>query len=178
MGCDMKRTRPQATRNPFGFSLRWRRAGRTATGSAHDGSSASLINRGRGALALGLAALIVAFISLLLVNFVQQVIQAAVLDARYATLSAEVAELKATNDQLATAVAYSESPAYVERIAREQLGYGREGDVVIRPYLAPTSQSSVEPGLANDAPPRPERSVENWRLWWWAFFPPEPPSQE
>jgi cell division protein FtsB len=125
-----------------------------------------------------LAALIIAFISLLMVNFVQQVIQGASLDERYATLSAEVAELKATNTHLATAVAYSESPAYVERIAREQLGYGREGDVVIRPYLAPTSQSSVEPGLANDAAPRPERSVENWRLWWWAFFPPESPSQE
>jgi cell division protein FtsB len=174
----MKRTRPQATRNPFGFSLRWRRASRTAVGSTHDGSSVPLINRGRGALALGLAALIVAFISLLIVNFVQQVIQGASLDKRYAALSAEVAELAAANEQLATAVAYSESPAYVERVAREQLGYGREGDVVIRPYLAPTSQSGVEPSSTDDTTPISERSVENWRLWWRAFFPPELPSQE
>ena len=61
----------------------------------------------------------------------------------------------------------------IKRIAREQLGYGREGEVVIRPYLAPTSQSGTgEPGTTDDATPRSKRSVENWRLWWWAFFPP------
>ena len=175
----MKRTRPQATRNPFGLSLRWRRSGRTATGSAQDGPLVPLINNGRGALVLGLAILVVAFISLLMVNFIHQVVQSASLDERHAVLATEVAELEAANQLLTTAVAYSESPAYVERIAREQLGYGREGDVVIRPYLAPTSQSgTVESGTTDDTTLRSERSVENWRLWWWAFFPPTPLPQE
>lgn len=137
-----------------------------------------LMSNGRGALVLGLAALMVTFISLLMVNFINQVVQSASLDEHYAILAAEVAELTTANQQLATEVAYNESPAYIERIAREQLGYGREGDVVIRPYLAPTSPSSVEPASTDLSALKAERSVENWRLWWWAFFPPKPSVQE
>jgi len=120
----------------------------------------------------------VTFISLLMVNFINQVVQSASLDEHKAILAAEVTELALANQQLAAAVAYSQSPAYVERIAREQLGYGREGDLVIRPYPAPTSQSAVGADSTDDTTLRSARSVENWRLWWWAFFPPESPSQE
>ncbi|NJL34074.1 MAG: septum formation initiator family protein [Chloroflexaceae bacterium] len=80
---------------------------------------------------LALAALTIS----LMVNFVHQVIQSANLEARRVELQAEAARMETENQQLRGAVEFAESDAYVERIAREQLGYAREGEVVIVPEL-------------------------------------------
>lgn len=113
----------------------------------------------------------VILIALLAVNFVGQVLQGARLESRRAEIEAEVARIKAENAVLEGAVAFTESDVYVERIAREQLGYAREGDVVIFPREAPASPSpsvSAETPAPEAVPP----PLENWRLWWLALFPP------
>lgn len=128
---------------------------------------------GKSALTIALAGLMLIFIGLLVANFVGQVMQSARLEGQRAALEAEVAQMQAENGRLAGAVAFTESDVYVERVARGQLGYAREGDVVVLPRLAPAapapSEASANPVDATPvAPPTP-----NWRLWWQAFFPSE-----
>lgn len=129
---------------------------------------------GASALSLALGGLMTLLIGLLIVNFVGQVIQNARLEHRRLELEAEVARIQAENAVLAGAVAFTESDVYAERVAREQLGYAREGDVVIFPREArPTATPSVVSEIPAPEPvPTP---IANWRLWWWAFFPPSEP---
>lgn len=76
----------------------------------------------------------VAFISsLLLVGFVvfsgvEGLLQANSLDSRIIETRAEIAELQRDSDQLAALVAWLDSDAYIERIAREDLGMVRPGE--------------------------------------------------
>lgn len=119
----------------------------------------------RGAVHLATLAMAVLTISLL-VNFVNQVIQSANLEEQRATLATEVALLEAQNQQLEGAVEYAESDVYVERIAREQLGYARDGDTVVLPrILEPTPAPSPPPHHAQPAP----TPMPNWERWWQAF---------
>jgi cell division protein FtsB len=128
---------------------------------------------GKSAMTIALAALMLIFIGLLVANFVGQVMQSARLESQRAALEAEVAQMQAENARIEGAVAFTESDVYVERIARGQLGYAREGDVVILPRLAaPPAEPAPSPSsLANDAA-TPPPVTPNWRLWWQAFFPP------
>lgn len=125
-------------------------------------------------LSLALGGIMLLLIALLAVNFVGQALQGARLESRRAELEAEVARIKAENAVLEGAVAFTESDVYAERIAREQLGYAREGDVVIFAREAPASalpSESAETPASEAAPP----PIENWRLWWLALFPPPTP---
>ena len=76
----------------------------------------------------------VAFISsLLLVGFVvfsgvEGLLQANSLDSRIIETRAEIVELQRDADQLAALVAWLDSDAYIERIAREDLGMVRPGE--------------------------------------------------
>jgi cell division protein FtsB len=119
-----------------------------------------------------LATLAMALLTLsLLFNFTQQVIQSANLEAERAELEAEVAELRAENARMEAAAEHAESDAYVERIARERLGYAREGDIVIlaqRPPEPETPAASDEPAALPTPAPLP-----NWQGWWDAFTAPE-----
>lgn len=124
-------------------------------------------------LSLALGGIMLLLIALLAVNFVGQVLQGARLESRRAELEAEVARIKAENKVLEGAVEFTESDVYAERIAREQLGYAREGDIVIFAREAPASPlpaETVETPAPEAAPP----PIENWRLWWLALFPPPP----
>lgn len=104
-----------------------------------------------------------------LMGFVGQIVSSAQLERRKDELRAENAQYATENAGLATAVADAESPAYAEKILREQRGYAREGDTVILPtfpQITPTPtppQSKPEP----TAVPAP-----NWRRWVQALFPP------
>lgn len=117
-----------------------------------------------------LVTLAVALLTLsLLINFGNQVLQSTRLESRKALLSTEVAQLEAENGALHSAVEYAESDANVERVAREQLGYTREGDIVILPqFLAPTPAPTPVP---QESAPLPVAEA-NWLRWWEAFFPP------
>jgi cell division protein FtsB len=111
-------------------------------------------------------------IGVLLVSFVNQVIQSANLEAQRAELEAEVVELQRNNEQLSAAVDYAESDVNVERIAREQLGYAREGDVVVLPQLvAPTAAPTPLPALSSSAAPPPRANLLRW---WDALFAATP----
>jgi cell division protein FtsB len=126
----------------------------------------------RSALTLAIAGIMLVFIGLLLLNFVGQVLQSASLEARRAELQAEVAAMRSANEQLAGSVGFTESDVYVERVAREQLGYAREGDMVILPRLvAPAAPAEAAPA-ASPAELAPSPRELNWRLWWQALFPP------
>jgi cell division protein FtsB len=105
----------------------------------------------------------------LLVNFVGQVVAAARMDRQIADRQAENAKIEAGNQALTDRVGFAESPAYAEQIAREQLGYAREGDTVILPTLP---ERKVAPVANLPAPLPAPPSVPNWRGWLRAFFPP------
>ena len=104
-----------------------------------------------------------------LMGFVGQIISSAQLERRKEELRAENAQYATQNAALTTAVAQAESPAYAEKILREQRGYAREGDTVILPtfpQITPTPASS-------DKQPAPTAVPDpNWRRWMRALFPP------
>jgi cell division protein FtsB len=126
-------------------------------------------------LSLFLGLVMLLLIGLLLANFVGQVIQGARLEDERAARAVEVAALEAQNATLRGAVEFAESDVSVERIAREQLGYAREGDIVLLPQLptaAPPAPAS--PAEPVEPPPAESAAAPNWARWWGAFFPASP----
>jgi cell division protein FtsB len=123
-------------------------------------------------LSLGLMLVMVVLIVMLLINFGNQVIQSARLEADRAALHAEVASLAQENAQLQAAVEYAESDVNVERIAREQLNYARADDMVVLPQISlPAPAPAPEP-----APALPEPvQVPNWQRWYGALFHEDAP---
>lgn len=103
----------------------------------------------------------IAFVgSLLLVGFVvfsgvEGLVQANSLDDRIARTRAEIVELRRDADQLAALIAWLDSDAYIERIAREDLGMVRPG----------------EEAFAVHAPGRGQLEVN--RSPWWVNLLPE-----
>jgi len=106
----------------------------------------------------------------LLAHFVGQVVEAARMDRQIAEQQAANAQIEAENAALKAQVIHAESPAYAEQIAREQLGYARDGDTVILPTLP--EQVAIPPAAPNPLPPPPHEP--NWRGWLRAFFSPDP----
>jgi cell division protein FtsB len=124
---------------------------------------------GMGRSGARLVALILVVLSLwLLANFVGQVIASARMDRQIAEKQAELAKAEAALAPLKDRVAFAESPAKAEQIAREQLGFAREGDTVILPTFP-----ERQPALATTAPvPLPGPTPQpNWRGWVRALFP-------
>jgi cell division protein FtsB len=106
----------------------------------------------------------------LLINFVGQVVASAQMDRQIAEQQADIARSQAENQALKQRLDFAESPAYIEQIAREQLGYAREGDTVVLPTLP---ERMLAPLPAAPAPlPAPD-SEPNWRGWLRAFFAPD-----
>jgi cell division protein FtsB len=104
-----------------------------------------------------------------LIGFIGQIVDSAQLERRKDELRAENAQYATENAALTTAVADAESPAYAEKILREQRGYAREGDTVILPtfpQITPTA-APAERSPVPTAVPEP-----NWRRWLRALFPP------
>ncbi|GAB4436127.1 MAG: hypothetical protein OHK0015_27630 [Chloroflexi bacterium OHK40] len=166
----MKRRTRHATRSLLPFLTRRRPAPASAVvPSARILSALSL--GGRSAFTLAIAALMLIFIGLLITNFVGQVLQSARLEATRAELEAEVAAIRATNVAIEGAVGFTESDVYVERVAREQLGYAREGDVVLLPRTAPAPTLAPAAAPVEVAAPPPEPVTPNWLRWWRALFP-------
>lgn len=126
-------------------------------------------------VSLVLGALMLTLIALLLANFVGQVIQNARLEERRSALQAEVAALEARNAFRAGAVAFAESDVSVELIAREQLGYARDGDIVLLPQLPPSAPAPRDPVTPEPAPAPAAADASpaspNWMRWWQAVAP-------
>jgi cell division protein FtsB len=173
----MKRRPRHATRSLFGLPPR-RRPQRAPGDDLAARLAGALRLGGRSALSLTIGGLMLVFIGLLVANFVGQVMQSARLEARRAELELEVAQIQAENVAIEGGVAFTESDVYVERVAREQLGFAREGDIVILPRvvapIAPLLEASPAPGGEADAQGSPALDpTPNWRLWWRAIFPAE-----
>jgi cell division protein FtsB len=103
----------------------------------------------------------------MLASFIGQLMTSAQLDRRQEQAIADNARIEAENQALRDAVAYAESAANAETIAREQLGYAREGDVVILPTfpdITPAPAAAPPPAIPTPAP------RANWRGWVEALF--------
>lgn len=103
----------------------------------------------------------------LLVNFVSQVVAGAQLSRQIEERQTEIALLAAENERLQDQLEFAQSPAYAEQIAREQLGFAREGDTVILPTLP--DRPADQPTEAPEPLPEPTL-IPNWQGWVHAFF--------
>ena len=137
------------------------------------GASGSFVSPASGMSRSGrFVVLVLVALSLwLLVNFVGQVVVAARMDRQIAERQAENTQIEAENEALAERMRFAESPAYAEQIAREQLGYAREGDTVILPTLPERKAAPISTAPA-PLPAPPKQS--NWRGWLHAFASPSP----
>jgi cell division protein FtsL len=83
-----------------------------------------------------------------LATFAMNVIQSRQLDAEEARLMAEIDELSARYERLQKLEEYLNSDAYIESVAREQLGLVKEGEVsfvAISTVPTPTPAPGEEP---------------------------------
>ncbi|NBU64050.1 MAG: septum formation initiator family protein [Chloroflexia bacterium] len=107
-----------------------------------------------------------------LFSFVNQVIRQAQLEQFREEVRADVARLKSENATLQQSVEYAESNDYAEQIAREQLGYAREGDTVLMTtfpdqIVSSTVTTAITPTLALNPPtPTVVPTEPNWMRWW------------
>jgi len=112
-------------------------------------------------------ALIAAWVA---VGFIGQVTTGAQLERRVETYRAEITAIAATNTAVARMVQYAASPAYAERVARETLGYARDGDVILLParlQRAATPTATIAPAAEttpDDSVALP-RQRPNWQRW-------------
>ncbi|HJZ47628.1 MAG TPA: septum formation initiator family protein [Roseiflexaceae bacterium] len=104
-----------------------------------------------------------------LIGFVGQVITSAQMERRKEELRAENAQLATEIATLAADVTEAESPAYAERILREQRGYARDGDTVVLPTFPEITPTPVRP---TEQPAPTSVPEPNWRRWATALFPP------
>lgn len=124
---------------------------------------------GMGRSGARLVVLVLVVLSLwLLANFVSQVIASARMDRQIAEKQAEMAKAEAELASLKDQVAFAESPAYAEQVAREQLGFAREGDTVILPTLPERKPAPVAAAPVPLPAPTPQA---NWRGWVRALLP-------
>lgn len=136
----------------------------------HLPSIASHIPLKRSGMHLLMLLLVITTLSLM-INFVRQMVRSTQLEAERIELATEVALLEASTQELEGAVSYVESDVYVERVAREQLGYAREGDTVVLPqFIIPTATPAPDDP---DYPTLPIPDEPNWLRWWRALFAPE-----
>jgi len=104
------------------------------------------------------------------VGFIGQVTTGAQLERRVMAYRAEITAIAATNTAIARMVQYAASPAYAERVARETLGYAREGDAVLLPArlqraATPTATIAAEPEPPPGDPGSLVRLRPNWQRW-------------
>lgn len=90
-----------------------------------------------------------------------------------------VRTLEAQNSALGDQLAYQQTPAYVEQVAREQLGLMRPGDHVIQLQTTTTASppapaATPTPAAPTAAPASGTAQAANWRRWFDLFANPEP----
>lgn len=96
-------------------------------------------------------AILIVVAGFFVVSFVNLVVRHAQLEQYKVTVTNDITELQVSNTELRQQVEYFESVDYAERVAREQFGYAREGDVVLMPTFpertvlksAPTATAPV-----------------------------------
>ena len=108
-----------------------------------------------------------------IVIFGEQAARANRLEAEIDQQRASIAAIRQENARLAVRAEQMNSPAYnayVEQVARRDLGLARPGEtVVIVPRQAAVSRATAEP------PSEPEVRRQNWQLWIDAVFERDQP---
>ena len=69
---------------------------------------------------------------------------------------AKLEQVKKEQEELKTKLAYAQSPEFIEREAREKLGYGREGEIIV---ILPKNEGS-------DSQLQAVGTTPVWRQWW------------
>lgn len=135
---------------------------RRMSGSGVNAAVLTSADKLRQSSAYVISMIMVAITLWMLTNFVGQLLTSAQLERRIQELQTDITQLEAEKRSLEQQVAYTESSAYAEQVAREQLGLAREGDVVILPTFPDTSpEAQVE---APQALPQPT-TLPNWQAW-------------
>lgn len=123
---------------------------------------------GRTLASLALIAMLLIMTGGMAVNLVNQLVIARHLERELAAANDQVASLQATTQALEARLEYERSDAAAETWARD-LGFAREGDVVIVPERAPEVALATAPAAVPSPVPLPP--PPNWQRWWQAFFP-------
>jgi cell division protein FtsB len=84
------------------------------------------------------------------------------------------------NAALSSQLAYEQTPAYAEQVARQQLGMMKPGDHVVHVQIAPLPAGAVAapaPAPTVTAPAAQKASVPEWKRWITLFSSPAPFTQ-
>lgn len=71
-------------------------------------------------------------------------------------------QLEQENQKLKDKLAESQTPGFIERVARETLGLVKEGETMV--IIRPITQSDQSDQL------KTEENIPNWKKWWGLFF--------
>lgn len=112
-----------------------------------------------------IAVILVAFSGFILFSFSGLVLSGYGLNQRAGELRQEIAALKAENERLQAQAKYLEGDAGLEKLAREQLGWTKSGEVAVI-----TIPSNVPEEMNLTPRETEEREVPNWKRWWDMFF--------
>ncbi|MBU0494054.1 MAG: septum formation initiator family protein [Chloroflexi bacterium] len=104
------------------------------------------------------------------VLFLQKAVEGQQTEAQAAALRGEIADIEQANAALETRIAYMQTEAYVERVAREELNLARPGEtsyvvVPVGPRATPVSPVAAEAPARSLPDSRPP-----WLQWWDLFF--------
>lgn len=105
--------------------------------------------------------LIILILLSLIVNLTRQIIKLWRVGSTVEKKSQELVLLESRHEELKEILKRVRDPEFIEKEAREKLGLGREGEMmVILPPLEVSVQDSTEP----------TRQLANWEKWWQLFF--------
>lgn len=71
---------------------------------------------------------------------------------------AQVSQAEEKNQSLKTRLAEVDTPEFIEREAREKLGYSKEGEVIL---ILPNQNANPNSQISN-----PIDNIPNWKQWW------------
>jgi len=108
-------------------------------------------------------AILIVVAGFFVVSFVNLVVRHAQLEQYKATLQSDIIELEASNAELLQQAEYFESADYAERVAREQFGYARVGDVVLMPTFPERTVLKSTPTATTPSSVTP--TEPNWVDW-------------
>jgi cell division protein FtsB len=83
--------------------------------------------------------------------------------------------IKQQNAALSSQLAYEQTPAYAEQVARQQLGMMKPGDHVVHVQIAPLPAgvaAATAPTPAVAAPTVPKATPPEWKRWFTLFSSP------
>lgn len=91
---------------------------------------------------------------------------------RLELLRGEVWTLQGRKKELEEELAYRQSPTYIEKEAREQLGYAKRGEViVVLPDFGKEEKGNVVATSSNEKTDLIDREAPIWKRWGCLWFP-------